>query len=280
MATPDDLTKRSLAIGGQVAFVLLAAFIVYAFVAVTREGETHRRCTAACLLHPEYMGASRMAPNFTLKNIRGQSVTLADYRGKVVVMNFWSKTCGPCLEEMDALVELTKILQERSDVVMLTVTFDEDPNDVQQTLRAILHGDPPFQVLFDPEKTFVKGKYGTELVPETWVIDKRGVVRARFDGAKKTARGEHIWRDATVVEFIDQIRQGSYCPVEINGGLTTAEQVRFIAQMIEAGSWHPGSSENELAQAWGVAPGDVANRAKEASQGGQPAGVCDALVHN
>lgn len=193
---------------GQVAFVLAAAALVYGFVAVTREAELRRRCNAACLLHPNYMGADRKAPAFELRDLSGKTVTLKQYEGKVVVLNFWTKTCGPCLEEMPEIAELAKVLRDKPDVAVITISIDETAQEASGTLKSILKEDPPFITLMDPENKIVKGKFGTTLFPETWIIDKRGVIRARFDGAKE-------WGNPAVVEFVEQLRGGGYCPVDI-----------------------------------------------------------------
>jgi len=194
----------------QIAFVVVAALFVYGFVGVTKEGEARRVCSAACFLHPDYMAADRRAPDFNLRDLHGASVTLESLRGKVVVLNFWTKTCGPCLEEMPDLAELTKILRDRPDVQVVTVTPDDGPSDVQPTLQTVLHDPPPFEVLFDPDAQIIGDKYGTHLFPETWFIDKRGVIRARFDGSRE-------WTNPLVVNFIDSLRQGDYCAARIEG---------------------------------------------------------------
>src|SRR5580692_13087059 len=118
---PPDLGK----ILAQVAFVVVAALFVYGFVAVTKEGETRRLCSAPCFLHPDYLGADRKAPDFTLKDMRGNPVRLESYRGKVVILNFWTKTCGPCREELPDLAEMTQVLADRKDVVVLSVSTDD-----------------------------------------------------------------------------------------------------------------------------------------------------------
>jgi peroxiredoxin len=198
------------AILGQLVFVVVAALFVYGFVAVTKEGETRRLCSAPCFLHPDYLGADRKAPDFTLKDMRGNPVRLESYRGKVVILNFWTKTCGPCREELPDLAEMTQVLADRPDVVVLAVSTDEGPDDVRPTLKTALHGEPPFQVLFDPDSNIVKGRYGTHLFPETWFIDKRGVIRARFDGGRD-------WTNPLYVNFVDSLRAGDYCSVKIEG---------------------------------------------------------------
>lgn len=222
MATkPDDLTNP-VSMGVYVAFVLAASVIVYSFVTVAREGETRRRCSALCMLRPEYAGASRKAPDFKLKDYEGKDVTLSSYAGKVVVMNFWMQSCQPCLQEMPELGTLASIVKDRSDVAVVSVSIDDGPEQVKNTLKTIFKTEkPPFPVLFDPGgDAIVYGKYGTNKFPETWIIDKHGVIRARFDGAKE-------WSGSAVIELVDQLRNDGYCPVEINDGRTTGEAARM-----------------------------------------------------
>jgi peroxiredoxin len=205
------LSPKSVAPALQLAFIAGAAVLVYSFVAVAREAETRRKCSAICTLHPTYAGANRRVPDFALKDTTGHEVTSASLLGKVVVLNFWTKTCGPCLQEMPEIAELAKILRPKTDVVLLTVSTDDGPADVADTLKSVLREGVPFPVLFDPESRVVLGKFGTHLFPETWIIDKRGVIRARFDGARD-------WSSSTVVEFVDDLRAGGYCAVDVHEG--------------------------------------------------------------
>src|SRR5579863_6840990 len=127
-----------LAPAAQLAFVACAAILVYSFVAVAREAETRRRCSAICVLHPNYAGADRRMPDFALKDMTGHEVTSSSFLGKVLVLNFWTKTCGPCLEEMPEIAELTKILRPYADVALVTVLTDDGPADIKDTLRSVL----------------------------------------------------------------------------------------------------------------------------------------------
>jgi peroxiredoxin len=195
----------------QVGFVVAAAVLVYSFVAVAREAETRRKCSSICLLHPNYAGADRKMPSFTLSDMNGREVSSEAFRGKVLILNFWTKTCGPCLQEMPELVDLAKILRGRTDVALITISTDEGPNDVRDTLKSVLHDEAPFPILFDPESKVVAGKFGTHLFPETWIVDPRGVIRARFDGARE-------WSSSMVVELIEDLRSGGYCPVKFLEG--------------------------------------------------------------
>jgi thiol-disulfide isomerase/thioredoxin len=156
--------------------------------------------------------------------MQGNTVTSESLKGKVVVLNFWTKTCGPCLEEMPELAELTKILRDRPDVAVLAVSTDEGPEDVKPTLQSVLREPPPFSILFDSDLRVVREKYGTRLFPETWFIDKEGIIRARFDGARE-------WTSPLFVNFIDALRGGEYCPVKIDAKVLGGKAGRICEEM-------------------------------------------------
>jgi peroxiredoxin len=203
-------STHALATAAQCAFIVVAAMLVYGFVTMCKDAERRRTCGAACLLHPDYLGADRRAPDFSLSDLRGRRVALTSLRGKVVLLNFWSKTCGPCLEEMPDLAELARLLRSRRDVEVIAVSTDEGPTDVLQTLHTALKEEPPFTVLLDPDSSIVGAKYGTHMYPETWFVDKRGVIRARFDGIRD-------WNSALVLDFIDDLRRGDICEARVDG---------------------------------------------------------------
>jgi peroxiredoxin len=192
----------------QLAFTLWAAAGVYSFLTTARDGERRRLCTPACALRPHYANDDRLAPDFELPTLDGSTKKLSDYRGKVVVLNFWTKTCRPCLEEMPSLADFARVLhREGDDLELLTVTTDESIQDARDTLTSVLNGDAPFTTFVDAENTIVADKYGTKLYPETWFIDKQGVIRARFDGARD-------WMKPLHVEFAQSLRGPAVCDIE------------------------------------------------------------------
>ncbi len=133
---------------------------------------------------PHYLGNDLAAPNFTLKDRRGKPWTLRDHRGKVVVLNFWSITCRPCVQEMPTLEVLAQIAEEWGDVEVVAVSTDSGFDAV----KSILPPSPRLTHLFDPDRAVVQGKFGTKLYPETWVVDRAGVIRFRYDGALDWSR--------------------------------------------------------------------------------------------
>lgn len=189
-----------------------AAFGVYGFVSTAKDSETRRSCTSLCSMRPAYAARNRLAPDFELPSINGNKVRLSDFRGKVVIMNFWTKTCRPCLEEMPSLADLAKALRKHPNVVLLTITTDESAEDARDTMRSVLGGgDPPFEVLVDSESSVVRDKYGTKLFPETWFIDAEGVIRARFDG-------ERAWASPLTVDLAESLRNPIACDVGFTAG--------------------------------------------------------------
>lgn len=196
----------------ELAFIGCAALGVYGFVTAVKDGETRRSCTSLCALRPEYAARNRLAPDFELPSMNGGKVKLSSYRGKTVILNFWTKTCRPCLEEMPSIADLAKALKAHPNVALVTITTDESAADARDTLRSVLGGgDAPFEVLIDAEAAVVGDKYGTKLFPETWFIDKQGIIRARFDGGRS-------WASPLTIDLAESLNNPLECSVTFEGG--------------------------------------------------------------
>jgi cytochrome c biogenesis protein CcmG/thiol:disulfide interchange protein DsbE len=138
--------------------------------------------------HPHDVG--RTAPDFTV-NDGTRSVHLADYRGKVVLLNFWATWCAPCIEELPSLQALH---QQMPQVAVLAVSVDEDPDAYRQFLTK-----HPLNLLTvdDPERR-ANALYGTFRFPETYVIDRKGVIRRRFISAQD-------WTNPEIVNYLSHL---------------------------------------------------------------------------
>jgi len=191
----------------QVAFTVAAALGVFMFLKTARDGEERRLCTPSCALRPHYANTDRLAPDFELPALDGTTKKLSDYRGKIVVLNFWTKTCRPCLEEMPSLADFARVLQKEGDMAVLTISTDESIADAHDTLTSVLNGEAPFTTFVDSENVVVADRFGTKLYPETWFIDKRGVVRARFDGGRDWMKPLHL-------EFAQSLRGPLSCEID------------------------------------------------------------------
>ena len=113
----------------------------------------------------------KRAPDFTV-NDGERSIHLATYRGKVVLLNIWWSGCGPCIQETPALVALH---HERPDLAILAISVDQDPAAYHRFLQRF-HVDYP--TVRDPELTVAK-MYGTDGWPETYIIDRQGIIRRK-----------------------------------------------------------------------------------------------------
>jgi peroxiredoxin len=203
----------------QAVVIVLAAAGVYGFVLTAKDGETRRACTALCALRPDYAARNRLAPEFELPDMNGKLVRLTDFRGKTVMLHFWTKTCRPCLEELPAIATLAKALRPHADIALVTITTDENAADARATLESVLgQGEAnPFIVLIDPEgDKAVASKFGTKLFPETWFIDPKGVIRARFDGVRQ-------WEGALTLDLAKALAAPIPCEVTYSAGRATGE---------------------------------------------------------
>lgn len=207
-ATPRSVQFPQIA---QLGFVVLTALGVHGFVTAARDGETRRACAALCALRPNYAASNRLAPGFELPSLDGGKVRLQDYRGKTVILNFWTKTCQPCLEEMPSIANLAKALQSHPGVALLTISTDESFEDVRATMQSVLGAQAPFPILLDPDAQVVTAKFGSKLFPETWFIDPEGVIRARFDGQRD-------WASPLTIDLANAIRFPIGCEVTFLGG--------------------------------------------------------------
>jgi peroxiredoxin len=124
--------------------------------------------------HPAQIG--RIAPDFALSD-GVTSVHLASYRGQVVLLNFWATWCGPCIEETPSLLDLH---HEMPGVTVIAVSIDEDP-DAYSRFIARRHVD--LITVRDPDQKAAK-LYHSEMWPETYIIDRQGVIRRKFIGAQ------------------------------------------------------------------------------------------------
>lgn len=117
------------------------------------------------------------APDFTLVDRKGKTWTLADLKGQVVFVNFWATWCPPCLEEMPAMQRLySKMPPEKFKMLAI---LNNDKPEFADTL--IAKQKYTFPVLTDPKGTTLAA-YGLTGVPETYIVDKQGVLREKFLG--------------------------------------------------------------------------------------------------
>ena len=120
------------------------------------------------------------APNFLLKDSEGFNVTLDQFRGKVVLLNFWATWCGPCKVEMPAMERLYRSFS-RKVFEILAVSTDAQGAAITRPFQQEVGFT--FPVLHDSD--FRIGlRYGARQLPMTFLIDKKGIIRKRIPGAR------------------------------------------------------------------------------------------------
>jgi peroxiredoxin len=123
--------------------------------------------------------AGKPAPDFVLKSAAGENLRLSEYRGDVVMINFWATWCGPCRQEMPLLDDLYHRYQ-RVGFTLLGVNIDDDSRRAMQMVEEL---GVSFPVLFDERKDVSK-LYEVEVMPTTVLVDREGTVRFVHHGYK------------------------------------------------------------------------------------------------
>lgn len=131
------------------------------------------------------------APDFTVTDSQ-RTVSLSQFRGKPVVLNFWASWCPPCVEEMPSLVQLQKTLGKK--VTIVAVSEDADDGAYKQFVR---DHNVDLLTVRDPKET-ANVLYGTFKFPETYVIDKDGKIVRKFIGATD-------WTAPDLVDYFNKL---------------------------------------------------------------------------
>lgn len=131
------------------------------------------------------------APDFTVSD--GQkTVSLSQFRGKPVVLNFWATWCPPCVEEVPSIVAMQKEMGDK--VVVLAVSIDVD-NDAYTQFTA--KRMPGVLTVRDGDQK-VSSLYGTFGWPETYIIDPKGIIRRKLIGAQD-------WTSPEMIDYLNKL---------------------------------------------------------------------------
>lgn len=130
------------------------------------------------------------APSFTATTLAGDTVTLKDYRDQVVLVNIWATWCDPCREEMPSMQRLYEDLTSKSELFTILAVSIDAPVGLRDA-GGNLGGDLKafadelgltFPILHDPSGE-IQRIYYTTGVPESFVVDRDGIIRSRVAGA-------------------------------------------------------------------------------------------------
>lgn len=149
-----------------IMLLILVAIGFILYVSVAKDGE-------------KVVKVGDKAPLFELKNLEGEKVALSDYKGKGVILNFWGTWCNPCKEEMPDLNRMNKIYHSKG-VEVLTVHVKDSPQQVKQFFSE-LHEEVELMVALDGSGDVMRA-YNANDLPNTYVIDKNGIIKAHHKG--------------------------------------------------------------------------------------------------
>ncbi|MDR3737011.1 MAG: TlpA disulfide reductase family protein [Acidobacteriaceae bacterium] len=138
--------------------------------------------------HPAQTG--KTAPDFTVSD-GYTSVKLSNYRGKVVLLNFWATWCPPCVAEMPSLLNFHR---SNPDIAVIAISIDDDPAAYASFIRS-RHVD--LITVRDPSQT-AANLFHTDMWPETYVIDRKGIIRRKFVGGTD-------WNDPEIRNYIKNL---------------------------------------------------------------------------
>jgi peroxiredoxin len=169
MATPKRgaLMKSKPPLRATAAIAALALFTIWiTWQAKTLESRSQGAEQVSVMHH-------KPAPDFRLPALDGRTISLADYRGKKVVVSFWASWCGPCRLELPVLRSFfDKTYRRDGDFEILAINLDEDREAAE---AAAEQAKLPFPVLLDPGQK-IANAFGVQGIPALFVIDKTGHV--------------------------------------------------------------------------------------------------------
>lgn len=127
----------------------------------------------------------RPAPDFELQDTAGRIWKLSDLKGQVVFVNFWATWCPPCREEMPSMQALYEAMP-KDRFKMLAILSNDDP---ALATAFAAKGGFNFPILIDPGSQIGKA-YGLTGVPETYIVDKQGILRQKYLGPRQWSSPE------------------------------------------------------------------------------------------
>lgn len=130
------------------------------------------------------------APDFTLPSIDGKETSLADFRGKKVILNFWATWCPPCKAEMPEMQKFHE--QYGSDVAILAVNLTSTEANSNRVQAFLKEKGFTFPVLLDQKDTVGTKQYAVMTIPTSYFIDEKGTIAQRINGPMNFTQMENF----------------------------------------------------------------------------------------
>ena len=170
--------------------VLVVAFGVIYFTRGSKE-DSKKNPTAEVGESPK---EGFLAPQFTLYDLSGNQVRLIDFKGKVVLLNFWATWCSPCKREIPSLERLYQMRKDKGFEIM---AISAERASASQIASFAEKYRMSFPILLNPQRD-VGSKYWVRAIPTSFLLDKNGVIRWKIVGGRE-------WESPYVLSRIDQL---------------------------------------------------------------------------
>ncbi|MDO5115534.1 MAG: TlpA disulfide reductase family protein [Synergistaceae bacterium] len=158
---------------------------------------------AAALLLTSLLASSALAlsdgteiKNFTLNDLNGKSVSLEQFRGKTVVLNFWATWCPPCRAEMPEFNEMAREFEKAGEAVLLAVNMTDGRRETKAKVESFIKENGySMTVLLDGDQQLAK-YFGVRYIPTTFIIDGAGRLAGQIQGGTTKAAVMKLVREA------------------------------------------------------------------------------------
>ena len=181
--------ESSLGWMAQVCFLLVGGLLVFGFAWMLQPAVEKQKQASCQPMEPKSLSGA--APELSLQDLEGNELSLADFRGKFVVLNFWATWCEPCIREWPELAKLTERLGGREDIVVLAVSVDENREDIAPFIERMNIQNTGVKVLWDPSQQ-ANLAFGTSKLPDTYFVDQEGQLHSVFVNVRDWGRSEAL----------------------------------------------------------------------------------------
>ena len=151
----------------------------------------------------EPVWSAPLAPDAEFKTLNGGTVKISDFRGRILLLNFWATWCPPCLKEFPLLFEI--VAQSGAEVALLAVSHDRQATEIPPYLARFRprHGavldSPETVIALDASRETSQNLFNVVLLPETFIIDREGRIQRKVVGSE-------AWEDQQLLNWLEELR--------------------------------------------------------------------------